>query len=233
MRVAVVHNTTVSDLGQVGAALAEAGASLSEYRPFSDRRLPDPQSFDGLVVLGGEQSAVNDKHHPCLPALAALMRRAAEDGRAVLGICLGSQILARAFGGENHIGQSREFGWTPISLTAEGRDDPVLAAAGQEFLSFQWHSDSFTLPPGARHLAAGRAVLPQAFRMGRAAYGTQFHFEANQTVVANWTRNFPDATEAMRPGWLARHARESAAHGAVADAAGIAIARAWVGQIGG
>lgn len=231
MRVAVVHNTEISYLGQVGVALAEAGAKLTEYRPYRDSALPDPEVYDALVVLGGEQSALDDARHPYLSRLTEVMRGFNAADRAVLGICLGSQILARAHGGQNILGATREFGWTPIRLTAAGRDDPVLSAPGAEFLSFQWHSDTFALPPDAVHLAAGQAVMPQAFRVGRASYGMQFHFEANSRVVSDWTEAFPDATEAMRPGWQTDHTAEAARHAALSDAAGLALARAWVAQI--
>lgn len=231
MRVAVVHNMDVSHLGQVGVALAEAGATLTEFRPYRDSVLPEPERFDGLVVLGGEQSAIDDARHPYLPRLAAVMRGFTGADRAVLGICLGSQILARAHYGRNILGAAPEFAWQPIRLTAAGLEDPVLSAAGPEFLSFQWHSDTISLPPEAVHLAEGAAIRAQAFRVGRASYGTQFHFEANGAVVDEWTKEFPDATEAMRPGWLADHPAEAERHAAGADAAGLALARAWVAQI--
>ncbi len=231
MRIAVVHNTDVSHLGQVGVALAESGARLTEYRPYRDSALPDPQEHDGLVVLGGEQSALDDGLHPYIPRLAAVMRGFTAADRAVLGICLGSQILARAHGGQNIIGGGREFGWTPVRLTAAGLEDPVLSAPGAEFLSFQWHSDAIILPAEAVHLAEGAAVRAQAYRVGRASYGMQFHFEANSGVVADWTTRFPEATEAMRPGWQADHQREAERHAATADAAGLELARAWVAQV--
>lgn len=231
MRVAVVHNMEVSLPGQVGVALAEAGAKVAEYRPYRDGNLPAPEQHDGLVVLGGEQNALDDATHPYLAGLAGVMRGFTGADKAVLGICLGSQVLARAHGGQNLIGTAREFGWTPIRLTGAGEADPVLSAAGSAFTSFQWHSDTFTLPPNAVHLATSNAVAAQAYRVGRASYGMQFHFEANTRVVRDWTFIFPAAAEAMRPGWVADHPGEEAHHAAAADAAGLAIARAWVAQV--
>lgn len=231
MRVAVVHNMDVSKLGQVGVALAEAEAVLTEYRPYRDGVLPDPDEHDGLVVLGGEQSAMDDRLHPYIARLADVMRGFTAADRAVLGICLGSQILARAHRGQNILGAAPEFAWTPIRLTEAGLEDPVLSAAGAEFLSFQWHSDTFALPPEAVHLAEGTAVSAQAYRVGRASYGMQFHFEANSAVVAGWTEQFPEAAEAMRPGWQSDHAAETERYAGKADAAGLALARAWVAQV--
>lgn len=233
MRVAIVENTKITHHGQVGVALHEAGALIHQFRPWFDGCLPDLASgdYDALVVFGGEQSALDDDIHPYLPALARVIRAFGEADKPVLGICLGSQLMARAWGGENHLAIAREFGWCDVSLTEAGRADPVLSAAPAEFPIFQWHSDTFTLPPEATLLATGDIARNQAFRIGRASYATQFHFEANRAVVADWTREFPDLTEALHPGWISTHPRLATTRGASADAAGLALARAWVALI--
>jgi GMP synthase (glutamine-hydrolysing) len=166
-----------------------------------------------------------------LPELVRLTRRFGDAGKAVLGICLGSQILARAYGADNHLGIAREFGWHGIGVTAEGRADPLLSALGGEFTIFEWHADTFSLPEGAVRLASSPVAENQAFRIGRAVYGTQFHFEANSAVVAQWKAEFPDTIARIAPGWLENHAELAARHAGAADAAGLAIARAWVSLI--
>lgn len=231
MRVAIIENTAITHHGQLGVALHEAGALIDLHRPFRGEPLPDLAAADALVVFGGEQSAIDDARHPYLPELARRMAGFHATGRPILGICLGSQILARAFGGTNLVGSHPEFGWVEVTLTEAGRADPVLSAAGDRFRSFQWHSDSFTLPEGAVHLAESAGAAHQAFRIGRATYGTQFHFEANRAVVADWTRTFPALTEGMSPGWIARHPRLAPSLGAEADRAGLALARAWVALV--
>ena len=232
MRVAIVENTRITHHGQVGVALHEAAAKIDLYKPWSDQRLPDPGSFDALVVFGGEQSARDDHSHPYLPDLARLMRVAGEEGKAVLGICLGSQLLARGLGADNHLGTAPEFGWCEVALTHEGRADPVLSHLPERFPIFQWHSDTFTLPEGTTRLAVSAVAQNQCFRINRATYGMQFHFEASRAVVADWNRHFPEAVERNLPGWLDTHHPERApVQGAQADAAGLAIARAWVGLI--
>lgn len=232
MRVAIVENTAGTQHGQIGVALAEAGAIIDQYRPYLGQPLPqDFDDADALVVFGGEQSALADATHPYLAQLATIMRQTVEAEKPVLGICLGSQLMARGFGAQNHIGTAPEFGWTTISATGAAAVDPVLAAVGPGFAAFQWHWDTFDLPIAAIHLATGTGAAHQAFRVGRAGYATQFHFEANQNVVAEWTRRFPTLIEAMAPGWIAQHAAHAATHGAAADAAGLALARAFVAQI--
>ncbi|SPH17760.1 GMP synthase [glutamine-hydrolyzing] [Defluviimonas aquaemixtae] len=232
MRVAVVENIKPSPLGLLGQALDEAGIEVEVFRPRDGCPLPtNPAIHDALIVLGGEQSALDDALHPYLPALSRLMRVWGETGRAVLGICLGAQLLARGYGAENRLGAAKEFGWRQIRPTGDGRADPVLSAAGAEFPIFQWHSDTFVLPDGAKLLATNADVANQAFRLGRATYGIQFHFEAGRDIVAEWTEQFAEATEQMRPGWGAIHTAEAARHGPRAEAAGLALARAWIAQI--
>lgn len=232
MRVAIVENTPVTHHGQVGVALHEQAALIDLYKPWSGQPLPDRVDADALVVFGGEQAATDDHTHPYLPSLARLMEAYTAQDRPVLGICLGAQLLARAYGAENQLGAVREFGWTQVTLTDEAGRDPVMSALPTEFPIFQWHSDTFTLPPGATHLATSPAAAAQAFRIGRATYGTQFHFEANRAVVADWTRSFPDLTERLEPGWaVTHHLARAPAHGACADASGLSIARAFVSLI--
>jgi GMP synthase-like glutamine amidotransferase len=228
----IVENLRSTSLGQVGAALDEVAAEQIWIRPWNGEALPETSDgFNGMVVLGGEQSAIDDHLHPYLPDLASLMKRFGDDDKAVLGICLGSQILARAHGGSNILGQTREFGWHRVSVTDAAKDDPVLATIGADFPIFEWHSDTFTLPQDAVHLARSAAVANQCFRIGRASYGMQFHFEANRAVVGEWKAGFAETIERMSPGWLADYDAHAAKDGVIADAIGLEIARAWVRQV--
>lgn len=232
MRVAIVENTAITHHGQVGVALHEAGAKIELFKPWRDQALPDSTAaFDALVVFGGEQSAIDDHIHPYLPRLAAAMRAFALADKAVLGICLGSQVLARAFNARNILGAAPEFGWCDVHLTDDGRADPVLGPLPATFPIAQWHADTFTLPDGALHLATNGAARHQGFRVGRAAYGLQFHFEANRRVVADWVRNFGEAVERQAPGFAATLPDGAGGRGAAADDAGLAIARNWVALI--
>ena len=232
MRVLVVENDKVTLLGQVGVALAEAGAEIDLCRPHAGDAVPaDDAAHDAIVVMGGPQNARDDARHGYLPALAALMRRFGDADKSVLGVCLGSQLLARAYGAENLIGAAPEFGWCTVALTKDGAGDPVLSAAAGAFPIFQWHDDTFTLPDNAVRLAGNGAAENQAFRIGRATYGTQFHVEASRAVVDGWVEAFPQLIETRQPGWLARHAALAEESGPDADATGLAIARAWVATI--
>jgi GMP synthase-like glutamine amidotransferase len=229
MRVAIIENMAGTPHGQIGVALEEAGAEVHVIRAYAGEPLPlNATAHDALVVLGGEQNALDDVFYPYFPDLALLMKAFGDADKAVMGVCLGSQLLARAYGGENILAGPPEFGWEDVSLTEEGVSDPLLAGIEKTFPIFQWHCDTFTLPPEATRLATNGATRNQAFRVGRAAYGTQFHFEASTAVVDGWCKAFPASVEKMAPGWMNNYRDHHGGRADVADATGLEIARAWV-----
>jgi len=228
MRVLVVENFDNTGLGQIAAVLDERGVGVDTVQAHLGEALPAAtDGYDGLVVLGGGQNALDDAGSPWFPHLLATMRGFVDSGRATLGVCLGSQLLARAYGADNLVGGASEFGWQRVALTEEGAADPLLAALPASFPIFQWHDDTFTLPRGAVRLAGNLAAHNQAFRVGRAGYGTQFHFEADRRLVREWNGAFAEWLAQRQPDWAGRHEAEAARHGPAADAAGRAIASAW------
>jgi GMP synthase (glutamine-hydrolysing) len=233
MRVLVVENFTGTPLGQIGPALAEADVDIDLRQAWRGDAIPAGDAgYNGIVVLGGEQSALDDAEYPYLPHLARLTQTFTEAGKAVLGVCLGAQLVARGAGARNILGRPIEFGWHEVRPTEAGRADPVLSVLGDAAPTFHWHLDTFSLPPGAVHLATSAATELQAFRLGRATYGIQFHFEADRPLVEKWSADFAPVIAGFDPGWQERRPAEAARNGPRADALGAAIARAWVGLIG-
>ncbi len=244
MRVLVIQNFADEGLGLLGQALEEARAEVEIVRPFAgdalpdaqgpDAQGPDAQDYDALVVLGGGQNALDDEGSPWFAKTLELIRAFQDSERSVLGICLGSQLVARANGSVNHIGGHYEFGWHEVALSEAAKDDAVLGSLPAAFPIFQWHDDHFTLPANAVRLASSGTAENQAFRIGRATYGSQFHFEASRKHVERWSTEFAALIVEREPDWQeGRHARDAAASGAAADAAGLLIARGWVATIGG
>jgi GMP synthase-like glutamine amidotransferase len=232
MRVLVIENYVGTPLGQIEPALRDAGMEIDLRQPWQGGPLPAGDAgYNGLVVLGGEQSALDDADYPFLPQVVQLTRQFAAADKAVLGVCLGAQLVARGAGASNILGRPVEFGWHEVRPTAAGKSDPVLSALGEGSPTFHWHLDTFTLPPGATHLATSSQTEQQAFRLGRATYGIQFHFEADRPLVDLWSAQFAKVIATYAPAWVKQHPVDAARYGPRADALGAAIARAWVGLI--
>jgi GMP synthase (glutamine-hydrolysing) len=187
--VVCVRNDRDDTLGITAAVLAEAGVPLTRVDAFeAEVRWPDLEEIGGLIVFGGEMNVDEIDRHPYLLTQRALMRRAADAGLPVLGICLGAQMLARAFDAPVYRAPVRELGFKPVRVTDLGQRDALLGAFQSGDRVFQWHEDTFDLPAGADLLVAGDDVPIQAFRLGGQAWGVQFHFEVDADGVEAWLR---------------------------------------------
>lgn len=178
----------------VGEVAAERGIELRIIRTDQGEPVPSVDALDayeGIIVMGGAMGALDDHEHPQLAAERALLAAAIERERPVLGICLGAQLLAIAAGGQLLNGDGSEDGIGEVELTAEGLDDAVLGAAGSPMPVLHWHQDTYSLPPGAVHLARNDRYEQQAFRIGTHAYGVQFHLEMGGAEVVALRDNFP------------------------------------------
>jgi GMP synthase-like glutamine amidotransferase len=153
---------------------------------YAGESMPALAEVSAVIVLGGYMGVHDEEAYPFLRPLKSFMRRAAEAGTPLLGICLGGQLLAQALGGEVRSRHRGEKGLQEIRLTSGGYDDPLFAGLSPAFAAFEWHNDSFDLPPGALHLATSAACPGQAFRY-RNAWGVQFHPEVDRAIVAAWS----------------------------------------------
>ncbi|WP_436642868.1 type 1 glutamine amidotransferase [Microbaculum sp. FT89] len=229
MKILVVESYPNSPLGNVGQALADVGADIDTVAAHGGEPLPEtPDDHDALIMLGGPQSALDDDDYPFLPALCRLTRAFGDSGRAVLGICLGSQIIARAYNGENVLNRPLEFGYLPVSPLPEAADDPVLSGLTAPTPAFHWHKDTVRLPAGAIRLAESAMTPNQAWKIGAKVYAAQFHFEASRAVVADWSSKSAEYVRDLVPDWEARMPAELETNGTVADALGRELARRWV-----
>ncbi len=156
----------------------ERGIDLRVIRVDEGATLPDPASVERLVVLGGGMNTDEVDEHPWLAAEREWLREVVAMSRArVLGICLGSQLLAEALGGTVGRAAVPEVGWQRIRRTVDGDSHPVLARLPAEFDAMQWHWDAWTLPPGAQLVATSDGCDTQAFAFGDRVLALQFHPE--------------------------------------------------------
>lgn len=147
---------------------------------------PDVDRYRGLIVLGGPMNVDEQDRRPHLRTELRAIERALAQGKPVLGICLGAQLLAHVLGAPVHRHDRQEIGWYPLEVTAAGQQDPVLAPLAPRSQVFQWHGCTYALPHGAVQLARTASCEQQAFRWGDAAYGLQFHLEMDQPLIERW-----------------------------------------------
>lgn len=166
---------------------ARRGDRVEEYHPHAGQAAPDPRRFDLVVVNGGEMSAYDDAASPWLAGELAFIERCLASGVGLLGICLGSQLIARALGSRVYPCPVPEFGFKRIVPTEAGAADPVfgrLARGRGDFSAIEWHEDAWDLPEGARLLASTAAWANQAFRWGPRVLAIQFHMEFTRDHMA-------------------------------------------------
>jgi GMP synthase (glutamine-hydrolysing) len=190
---------------------AFGGVDVMTVRPLRDEPLPAHDEVAGTVAMGGPMSADDDDRYPELAGERRWLAEAVERGMPVLGICLGSQLLAMALGAEVRRRESPEVGFAPIE-TFDG-DDPLVGRLAPSATVLHWHSDVFDLPEGATPLARSEQTGLQGFRIAD-SWGILFHPEADASLVDDWlavSEMEAEAITAVGPGAVAilrRQARE-------------------------
>jgi GMP synthase-like glutamine amidotransferase len=179
LRALIVQHEDPTPPGRIRDWLAEQEAEVDVLRIDEEERVPDPRDYELVVSLGSEFAAYNDSI-PFIQRETGLIRAAAAADVPILGVCFGGQLMARALGGKSFKAERSEIGWLPVRT-----NEPDLVPDGPWF---NWHFDTFTLPPGAK-LIAETDVGPQAYVIGR-NLGTQFHPEVTPEIMEDWVRAY-------------------------------------------
>ena len=172
-------------------------ADVSVTKFFEDPTLPDPDNLDLLVVMGGPMSVNDEQKFPWLAAEKEFIRKAIEKDKAVIGICLGAQLIADAMGAAVYPNKEKEIGWFPITgVQSENAEE--LFTFPQELLVFHWHGETFDLPDGAMRLARSEACQNQAFQLGKRVIGLQFHLETTPASARDLVHHCRDELQPSR-----------------------------------
>lgn len=183
MHVHVLQHVPFEDIGSMAPWLARRGAVLT-YTRFHEpgASLPDLAGIDLLIAMGGPMSVNDEEAHPWLKDEKRFIREAVLRQTPFVGICLGAQLLASAFGAKVYPNGEREIGWFPVCATKPAENVFRFPA---EATVFHWHGETFDLPEGATRLAESDACRNQAFQLGRRAIGLQFHLETTPASAAS------------------------------------------------
>ena len=200
MRVLTVVHQRNAGAGVFGEVAETAGHELVPWLP-PDSRPPSDDGFGAVMVFGGSMHLDQENANPWLRDEKAFLRELLGRGTPILGVCLGSQLLAEAAGASPRRAKRPEIGWHGIELTGEGERDPLLAPLAGGFEGFGWHSYEFPLPPKADPLARSDVCL-QAFRLrGRPVWGLQFHAEVTPATLDGWIDDYDSDEDAVRIGF--------------------------------
>ena len=179
----VIQHEPLEGPGTIAEEIRASGHTLRILRLDQKERVPaDPTPFAGLVVMGGTMGVYDQDKFPHLKEEIALLGKAVQADKPVLGICLGAQLLAAAVGAEVKAGE-KEIGWFPVHKMPDACKDPVLRRLPENFQALMWHGDHFPLPRGAIYLLATQKCACAGFRLGKKAYGLVPHLEMTAAMI--------------------------------------------------
>jgi GMP synthase-like glutamine amidotransferase len=190
-RIGVLQNCKGETAGVFAETLAVLGHHVEHVQLFQGQPVPATDAFDGWIVMGGPMNVDETDRYPYLAPERDLLAELMAMDRAVLGVCLGSQLLARAAGARVYPKRPKEIGLFEVQMTPAARSDPLLGHFADPQEVFQWHGDTYELPAGAVQLARSHRFEQQAFRFGRRTYGLQFHLECTLPMVQEWCQGEP------------------------------------------
>lgn len=197
MRVHYLQHVPFEGLGSIETWLQSVRAEVSVTRFFEDPVLPGVDDLDLLIVMGGPMSVNDEDVYPWLGAEKEFIHSAIEQDKAVIGICLGAQLIASAMGASVRPNPEKEIGWLPVAGEATGNPEEIFSFP-LELPVFHWHGETFDLPEGALRLARSDACENQAFQLGRRVIGMQFHLETTPDAARDIVHHCRDELQPAR-----------------------------------
>lgn len=186
-KILVIQHVESEGLGIIAPLLQVSGLPVHTIKIFKGEGVPRSiLGYRGLIVLGGPMSVYEQEAHPFISAEIALIESALKTDVPMLGICLGAQLLAKAAGAKVYKGGAKEIGWYKVKQTAAGAHENLTPGFPDEYTVFQWHGDTFDVPVGVVNLASSELFPNQFIKVGKSAYGVQFHLEVTDSMVAQW-----------------------------------------------
>ena len=183
MRIHYVQHVPFEGPGNIERWAADRGHELTGTHLYNNESLPRLNEIDWLIIMGGPMSVHDTGNYPWLTDEKVFIRGAIHAGKVVVGICLGSQLIAAALGADVYEADEKEIGWFPVEATDAATDSPIFADLGDEYDVFHWHGDTFNLPEGATRMARTDACANQAFVYDDRVVGLQFHLESSPETV--------------------------------------------------
>lgn len=193
MNILAIKHIEIEGLGLFEEFFKKAGAKTTIVELSAGDRIPSsPENFQAVISLGGPMNVYEEKKYPFLKDEHRFIESIVKQEIPFLGICLGSQMLAKAAGACVGKAPSAEVGVYDIQLTPDGKNDPLFLGVQTPLKVFQWHEDMFEIPADGTLLARSEICPHQAVRIGKNAYGLQFHVEVTRSMVMSWIKAYQD-----------------------------------------
>ena len=190
-KVWVIQHIYCETIGTIAAALGAENISTEYVRTFKGEKIPgEVGEGDGLIIMGGPMGVYEQDRYPFLRQEIHLIEQALRERKPLLGVCLGSQLLAATLGAKVTKGKQKEIGWYPVTLSQQAKADPLWQEVESPFTAYHWHGDVFELPRGAEPLASSALTPCQAFRYGDNVYGFLFHMEVTEKIIREMVQTF-------------------------------------------
>jgi GMP synthase (glutamine-hydrolysing) len=189
MRINYLQHVPFEGLGSIEQWIRARQYHPTATRLYRDDPLPRVDSIDWLIVMGGPMGVHDEDKHPWLMSEKRMIEEAIRQGKVVIGICLGAQLIADVLGARVYPNRFKEIGWFPIELTEAGQHSPLFGFLPRRLNVFHWHGDTFDLPSDAEHIARSEACEHQAFVYEERVIGLQFHMESTPGGIDTLIRN--------------------------------------------
>jgi GMP synthase-like glutamine amidotransferase len=188
-KVLAFRHVPFEHLGRIADSLERHGIACEYVDLYRDDARPDTGAADGLIFMGGPMSANDDL--PYIRQELEFIDEAITRGLPILGVCLGSQLIAKALGARVYPNSVPEIGWYPVHWTTAAARDRLHQGLEAPETVFHWHGETFDLPAGAELLASSEACRNQAYRVGANVYGLQYHLELTPEMLDDWRTEIP------------------------------------------
>jgi GMP synthase-like glutamine amidotransferase len=182
MRIHSLEHEPFEGLANIEVWAKSKGHKITRTRIYKNEEFPDTDDFDWLIIMGGSMSVYDEEKYPWLIPEKKFIGDAIAKKKILLGVCLGSQLIADVLCGKVSPNTYKEIGWFPVSLTAKGKESRIFGNFPHEFTAFQWHGDTFMIPDDALKISQSEACKNQAFEYGK-VIGIQFHLEYSKESI--------------------------------------------------